>query len=868
MDDKVFFAALAGLLHDVGKLEQRSQVDPWSMAAGFAREGRAVHATWTAYFIEHHLNEKYRTQYSSVVDDGMSILVALADKLSAGERADVEEASHPKSIPWQMISIFDQVNLDGQTKREGSHYYPLEALALDVERGMGEEVIFPHQAPDEKNPAGKYAKLRDIVRTAAGKNIPQKDLFLENLLFAFQRAAWCVPSAYYASEPDISLYDHSRMTAALAACLCKVNRDEIQDILAAVERNFANKATSGDEQIFEKPLAQFIEGDISGVQDFIYTISSRGAASALRGRSFYLQMLSEAIARYVLVRLGLPYTNLIYAGGGHFYILAHLSQASEIENMHKDISRLLLQHHRGQLYVGLVSSGLKVSDFFKGNMSRRWQESGEKMAVVKQRRFAELGEDISQLFSALGDGGNEDRLCQVCGMEHSRTEADEQNADGVRKCPPCLSYEKLGDELRKADFILLRQVPHKTGWKWDPQLPAGECLDVLNDFGVDLRLEEDIHPGDPKEDGYRYYALNENAYDRYPNLGNTFLVRRFMVNVTPILRPDELKYLREKDVQDLPDPYKSHVKPFAAMAVQAQGIPRLGILRMDVDNLGRIFSEGLKGCATLSRMAALSFSINVFFEGWVEVLAMRRNKLSCKNNADRGDLLYSIYSGGDDLFFIGAWDEIVEFARQVQADFRKFSAGHPAMHVSAGIVLIPQKYPLAQAAQDALAAESQAKSYLWYDGALVSHKKNALSFLGQAISWERFGLEDCPVEHENPLGSVHSLMHFLKAMLEDDAGKKNLLHRLITFHGMYRAAEKQRREQGQGRLKNGAYQTLWGPWQWQGFYTLSRMMQGSRQSEYLLQVKELRDLLKEDHFRSLEWVGLAARWTELFIRKS
>ena len=32
-----------------------------------------------------------------------------------------------------------------------------------------------------------------------------------------QTYTWCIPSAYYQSVPDVSLYDHSRMTAALAA---------------------------------------------------------------------------------------------------------------------------------------------------------------------------------------------------------------------------------------------------------------------------------------------------------------------------------------------------------------------------------------------------------------------------------------------------------------------------------------------------------------------------------------------------------------------------------------------------------------------------------------------------------------------------
>ena len=73
-----------------------------------------------------------------------------------------------------------------------------------------------------------------------------------------------------------------------------------------------------------KPVALLIGGDISGIQKFIYTIASKKAAKTLRGRSFYLQLLTEAVLRFVLGELELPYTNVIYAGGGHFFLLAPL----------------------------------------------------------------------------------------------------------------------------------------------------------------------------------------------------------------------------------------------------------------------------------------------------------------------------------------------------------------------------------------------------------------------------------------------------------------------------------------------------------------------------------------------------------------
>ncbi|MCS7222918.1 MAG: hypothetical protein N0A15_16760, partial [Anaerolineae bacterium] len=70
------------------------------------------------------------------------------------------------------------------------------------------------------------------------------------------------------------------------------------------------------------------------------------------------------------------------------------------------------------------------------------------------RRFAELGEDLIALFQPEGHGGNEEAACQVCGREHLGTKEEE----GVRKCPPCRSYEDLGDDLRRALYLWMAEI--------------------------------------------------------------------------------------------------------------------------------------------------------------------------------------------------------------------------------------------------------------------------------------------------------------------------------------------------------------------------------------------------------------------------
>lgn len=43
--------------------------------------------------------------------------------------------------------------------------------------------------------------------------------YLNSVYYILQKYAWCVPSATYKSEPDISLFDHLKIASAIAGAL-------------------------------------------------------------------------------------------------------------------------------------------------------------------------------------------------------------------------------------------------------------------------------------------------------------------------------------------------------------------------------------------------------------------------------------------------------------------------------------------------------------------------------------------------------------------------------------------------------------------------------------------------------------------------
>jgi CRISPR-associated protein Csm1 len=658
--------------------------------------------------------------------------------------------------------------------------------------------------------------------------------YLAGLLKLMQQYTWCIPSAYYKAQPDISLYDHSRMTAALAACLVELAEAEVTALL--------------QEPAQHRSVALLVGGDISGVQKFIYTITSRGATGGLRGRSMYLSLLTEIVARYTLDRLGLPLTNLIYAGGGHFYLLAPPGGQEKLLAAQQYVSRVLLHHHGGDLYLAVASEMLHADEFQGKDFSERWRGLTQKLQLVKQRQFSELGQEMAGLlFEPQEHGGNEEKLCAVCQREHAEAEKEEpDNPASPTKCPVCWGFEELGNALRQAHYLRLDEA--KATPLPDKIAPAGGWQKILAHFGYEVELSESLPPANPQAIRRHLLALTGEALERLEARAGQVVGRHLLVNVTPALTQAEYDQFRRAGLEDLPkrfNPEKPPIKTFEVMAEQSRGIKRLGILRMDVDNLGQMFSQGLGEKATLSRVATLSFAMSLFFEGWVAQIAAGVNDEAAKDDPKRAKLkglLYSIYSGGDDLFIVGAWDLLPRLAERINQDLAIYTGGHPGIHASGGIALAGSKYPLYQAAEDAHEAEQAAKTS-HYNG----QSKNALNFLEQTIPWARFE-------------EVKQRQKMLAGLVQAKKAPMALLRRLNQLYAEYAEANRKLARQGQTE------KVYWGPWHWHSAYSLGRL--ADRHKEAREEIKQLRDELSLENFKNIEWVGLAARWAELLERKS
>lgn len=754
-------------------------------------------------------------QLPSVPDESKNAVTWAERLAAAGAR---REASASKRV-----SPFTYLYSDKRSTLPARRYLPAVPLAL------ASDVIFPQETAVSPDANTIPPDLLNLLQTELAnlKNWQDGTDKLFALLDLLQRAAWGIPSSVFlGEEPDISLFDYGRVVAALLPCYSK----EIQP---------------------GSPSITLISGDISGIQDFIYTITARGATSGLRGRSFYLQLLTEAVAHFVLNRLGLPPTSLLYASGGHFYLLAPVTSSTTITNLQSQISQKLLAHHGGDLFVALGTADLAEADFEPAKFGKAWQQLRQSLNRAKRRRFHELGEAMfAKVFApSQMDDGTKESECQVCHyVGVVKEDKERQNDDGtyLRKCLLCASFEQLGNDLRQAQLVALRQQPEESATRQGYEA-------ALAEFGLRVETFEknELTSLPDFAAGTRLWALNDDAYEAAKTgLGDQQrpLLLRYIVNVTPTVSEAEVNQ-RQKEIAEKGEAagdrlHRNQVKPFDLLQEQSQGIKRLGVLRMDVDDLGLIFSKGFGQQGGLLRTVALSWAMSLFFEGWVAkaIAAVQAGT----NGAPNRDVIYAIYSGGDDLFIVGAWDVLPHLALKLTADFEAYVTGNTAVHASGGLTLHGGKFPLYQAARAAEQALDAAKAYS-YDG----QDKNAFTFLGRTHAWAHYRDSALPK-------SIVAEYSRLTALSAKEKIRHSLIRNLQRLDALYEDHKRRRL-----RRRQPAQPVYWGRWHWISAYQLTRLAGRVDDTDDKKEILAIRDRLSGEKFTYIERLGLAARWAEL-----
>ncbi len=544
----------------------------------------------------------------------------------------------------------------------------------------------------------------------------------------------------------------------------------------------------------------FVGGDLSGIQKFIYNIASQKAAVSLKGRSFYLQLLIDSVIQCILLHpnINVVKEHIIYSSGGKFYmLLPNIKTVTDaLNDLQEEFEKKLWETHFGQLILSI--DYINFGDHDITNVSDLWKRLADKLTQKKNKKFSSVIErEFDNLFAPQNVNGKE-QVCVVTGIESNCCEKlNLTDEDSPFVLPTVKEQTKLGNALKDTEYILA--------------LPS-ELSDINKDNHIEIL-------------GIHNYLLTKKEYQKLNllNIPQKITIKRLNHPFNPIISDPNVVYeckfyggnkQAEKD--------KNSLKTFDDLADDSY----FGILRMDVDGLGKIFIEGIQD-KNLANYAKLSALLDYFFCGYLNEI---REKY--KNDVN------IIYSGGDDVFAVGRWDKLIAFAEDIKTEFATYilkpefsdllSESHKKVTISGGIAIVNCKYPIAKSAQMAGEAEEKAKQF-------NNGTKNAITLFGEPISWE------------SEFDKVENIKKEFIELYKDSNMPTAILHKIISFSEM----------KDRGDIS----------YVWNTAYYLKRSMDRYSDANPIYTLcKNLTTELFSGK-RNYKLYALAARWAELEIRE-
>ena len=656
-DYDVYFAAL---LHDIGKYYQK----------GLSEEicGKKRHEVLGERMLkELHFKDKYEfLRFYYEKDTPEAICVELGDWISAHEREDLEKYEHNNPRETPLLSVFSNLNIcqNGQNDsgNEIKYYHlakPLSVttMAVDDDYVTSKKITF---SSDDYN---KFMKGLIKIDEKYGHDVKYRKVLFRAILDLMRKYLYFISSASYYSEPDIDLYTHSKITCAITACLLhysrvsKNNLKQIYDLKNELKEEFKEKNQS--------KIIDYTKYDVMNKPLFLLL---KGNFSGIQN---FISCLSTTKA-----------TALLKARSAYLAYLNKLVPQTIINELNLPETNIIYSNG-GNFEVLLPNSETVINIITKIN----------KKINQKLYEYFGLGIFIEMKYyqlptTAFSKGGI------------SKFVSDENKQMSIKITNKNKKYDGiLGSKLQ-----IKNSSPFQCHICFNESEQLGEydecnsCLKLINFrkmikenkiktdlfFGMKFNYESSLD-----EDVYCNLNLISGIYELYP---------------VGIPVRDDNKIIEFDEIADIVE--------------KRTGKRKLAALKIDIDNLGKIFRDGLKeGNKTFSSYSRLSSDISLFFEGYVETL---RKKEIYENE------IYIIYSGGDDSFIIGSWDKVLDFAKDLLNYFRIYT--HNKISFSAGYVMFSPRFPVKKII---VYAEKELKKS-------KNAGKNRISLLGVPIKWKEF----------------------------------------------------------------------------------------------------------------------------------
>lgn len=517
--------------------------------------------------------------------------------------------------------------------------------------------------------------------------LPYDDNYLNKMLDVCEDSFAYISDEPNSSENYLSLADKLKFSTALSTCFYQYIPKTQENILGAKLK---------DKLHHQKSLLLF-SCDISGIQKFIYTVSGKKVLKSLRSRSFYIDILLEHVINSVLQKLGLPSSNKIYSGGGRAYLLLANTESTKqiIKSSMQSINNWLLKNFDISLYIAYGYTECSAEELFL-NTDRTLYNAiftrlSAKLSANKASRYHP--EQIKWLNDQINY--QHGRECRICSRSNSKIGSDDV-------CNFC------------SDFIAISPF----------LLDESLYLVILSE-----RLESDLPclqlPSISYDTNYLYF-LNQKQFSEITKDKVIQIYHHGKYGPGQRLETGTYAYTSQGEMAT-----------FEQLAGNAEGIQRIAVLRADVDNLGHAFMNGFaaaesSGHHSLLLTSALSKRLSIFFKQYMKKIVdgtLREELFTLTPTSSEKKKLVIVYSGGDDLFLAGAWNDVMDTAINLKNCFEKYTMG--SLSLSAGIGVFETKYPLYAMAEETEKLVDAAKA--------MDENKNAVAIFGQEIQRDTSG---------------------------------------------------------------------------------------------------------------------------------
>ncbi len=686
-----FILSLSSLLHDIGKVRQRYVKDNThqfhsnkvvrEMHELTGLDNSRVYFLVSNLVLHHHTKDEELPEELRKDEEFMKLLNILkfSDWKSAGHDREDRDPNQTEDFKNQFTVALEKIFSHLKEWKGDIHYFPMYMLhdsryLIDFFRDRESWDRGSTNFDSLKNIDEYFVKASSSIRLRQGF----RKEFVNKLTSVLMDSVRTVPSAFWYSKAEITLFDHLKTTAAIANC--KLYND-----------------------------AQFllISADTSGIQDYIFRyVKAEGAddraSRRIRGRSFIVRLLSDAIQSLLEIRLGLYGYNTVYDGSGGFLIMCPLREETEkkLVEIREEIDHFCNIDFK-RIWSVLAWKRVSFDDLITsdgGAETTKLITEIQEMREESGRKKSRKGETVMKNEYGLFFNPIESRkkICSSCGLEIvSRGE----------KCLWCLREESLGSKLVKnhGKLIIHKNVYDSTTTeKFDDE----DSLEFT--FGNTRIVYTVEEHGSQKPAVYSEdISINDSDFtkwNRKENQDRTSWKFIFLGNNAPTLNNNDSEQIMPFDVmagcQGERGRGERHCMPLATV-------------KMDVDGMGKLMAYGFSK-PTLSKISTISYFISFFFSVFLNKIAEEHN-------------IYIIFSGGDDITAVGEVRNALDFSTYLRKCFRNWAGPHTGL--SCGIETMHHSYPIRRSVEQAERNLSKSKSF---------RGKDSITVFDNTMAWDAF----------------------------------------------------------------------------------------------------------------------------------